>query len=176
MRLHRIVPLLLTVVLLAGCGQKELTPTQEKRIVEQTKAPFETTAHMTFQEMEATVVLQKDQDLTYHLTFQEPEVLQGMEVDFTQQKVTFRYRGLELEADPAALSSSAAVKLLAATLDQVAEENGLTFSLEDGCTVISGEQDGSAFSLVLDSATGNFLSLEVPESNFALEFSGFHFF
>ena len=53
----------------------------------------------------------------------------------------------------------------------------MELSRQDGVLTVKGRLDnGGNFELRLDSQTGNFLSLAMPESDFYMEFSGFEFY
>ncbi len=96
---------------------------------------------------------------------------------FTEDKVTVQYQDLSVSVKPETLTDGMAGDILMDTLQTALGSENVELSRQDGVLTVKGKLDsGGNFELRLDSQTGNFLSLAMPESDFYMEFSGFEFY
>ena len=173
--MKRISAGLLAVCLLSGCT----TGTQDRQLVEESlTAPFESTARLQYQGVDAEVVIQEDgAGKSYTLSFTQPASLADVSMVFTEDKVTVEYQDLSVSVKPETLTDGMAGDLLMQTLQTALGNENVELSREDGVVTVRGQLDaGGSFELRLDSETGNFLSLSMPERGFSMEFSGFEFY
>lgn len=97
-----------------------------------------------------------------------PEALRDMAFWFHQDRLTVRYKGLSFDLDPDSLPVQSAVGLLVSSLEQALAQQGLDFAYDEGRILVTGE---GGFQLALDPASGELLTLTVPEMDFSAQFS-----
>lgn len=173
--LKRIFAGLLAVCLLSGCTARE----QDQKLLEQSlNTPFETTAHLQYQGVDAQMTIQGDGAArSYTLSFTEPASLADVAMVFTEDKVTVQYQDLSVSVKPETLTDGMAGDILMDTLQTALGSENVELTRQDGVLTVKGKLDnGGSFELRLDSQTGNFLSLAMPENDFFMEFSGFEFY
>ena len=92
--LKRIFAGVLAVCLLSGCTARE----QDQELLEQSlNTPFETTAHLQYQGVDARMTIQGDGAArSYTLSFTEPASLADVAMVFTEDKVTVQYQDLSV--------------------------------------------------------------------------------
>lgn len=173
--LKRIFAGLLAVCLLSGCAARE----QDQKLLEQSlNTPFETTAHLQYQGVDAQMTIQGDGAArSYTLSFTEPASLADVSMVFTKGKVTVRYQDLSVSVKPETLTDGMAGDILMDTLQTALGRENVELTRQDDILTVKGKLDnGGSFELRLDSQTGNFLSLAMPGNDFFMEFSGFEFY
>ena len=167
--LKRIFAGVLAVCLLSGCTARE----QDQELLEQSL-----NTHLQYQGVDARMTIQGDGAArSYTLSFTEPASLADVAMVFTEDKVTVQYQDLSVSVKPETLTDGMAGDILMDTLQTALGSENVELSRQDGVLTVKGKLDsGGNFELRLDSQTGNFLSLAMPESDFYMEFSGFEFY
>ena len=160
--LKRLLVGLLAVGLLSGCTAQK----QDQALLEQSlKTPLETTAHLQYQGVDARMTIKGEgAGRSYTLSFAEPASLKDVEMVFTEDKVTVQYQDLSMSVKPETLTEGMAGDLLMDALQTALGPDNVKLSRQEGVLIVQGRLDnGGSFELQLDSKTGNFLSLSVPE-------------
>ena len=172
--MKKLVAAMLSLLLLTGCG---LAERDRAKVQESVSSDFTTTAELNYHGVDATMtILGQGAEKRYTLAFTQPASLAGMEMEFTKEKATLRYKDLSFSVDPASLTDGMAGQLLFDALESALGEDSVTITNQDGVLSVAGETSGGSFVLRLDKETGNFLSLEIPEEEFSLSFHGFSFY
>jgi hypothetical protein len=169
------------VLLCAGCGRAaEEQPPSAQEIASVFSDAFTAQAEM-------TVGLSEDDSETLALTatvtrsgdccaveVTAPEHLEGLtfQIDsLSEQKLTVRYKGLEIQ--PNAMPGSNLGSMLAGALDALASPEELTVTETEQGWCVTGQTQAGSFSMLLDSESHLPLSLTLPEARIGCSFTDF---
>ena len=173
--MKRIFAGVLAVCLLSGCTARE----QDQELLEQSlNTPFETTAHLQYQGVDARMTIQGDGAArSYTLSFTEPASLADVAMVFTEDKVTVQYQDLSVSVKPETLTDGMAGDILMDTLRTALGSENVELSRQDGDYSGNSWLDiGGDFVQRRDRGTGCGLGQALPEGDFYMEFSGFEFY
>ena len=128
--MKRIFAGVLAVCLLSGCTARE----QDQELLEQSlNTPFETTAHLQYQGVDARMTIQGDGAArSYTLSFTEPASLADVAMVFTEDKVTVQYQDLSVSVKPETLTDGMAGDILMDTLQTALGSEKVELSRQDG--------------------------------------------
>lgn len=162
--------------MLAGCagGGKQLAPDTDE-VVGKINSGFETTAVIHYKEIEAQAVMNKQDTGGCSIEFSSPKGLEGMRVEFLQEKVQVAYKGLSFDFNPDSMPGKAVAKMVVSAIDAATKEEGVRVSLENDVLTMTGTIESGEFILKLDPKQGNILKLSIPQSELEIEFLNFKF-
>ncbi len=107
----------------------------------------------------------------WEIEFDSPNTLSGVKLAFMDGNVTASYKGLNFSVPQTALPVKAMMTNLIAAVDDLAANEELKGTEEDGMLKISGTLDGGEYTLTTDS-NGNLVSFEMPNNKLTMTFSG----
>lgn len=107
----------------------------------------------------------------WEIEFNSPNTLSGVKLAFLDGNVTASYKGLNFSVPQTALPVKAMMNNLIAAVDDLAANEKLTGTEEDGMLKISGTLDGGEYTVTTDS-NGNLVSFEMPNNKLTMTFSG----
>lgn len=164
--------MLLLPLLLTACGED--SGPESSMVQEQLAKNFDTTAHITYGEIQAELRISKA-DGKCVATLLEPELVRDMTFVFTDDLVSIEYMGLHFDLDPNSLPAQAVASIMVSTINAAVEPYGVEMSIQDNVILLEGDSDAGRFTLRLDKENGNFLSVDIPSAGFAAEFENFTF-
>lgn len=106
----------------------------------------------------------------WEIEFDSPNTLSGVKLTFMDGNVTASYKGLNFSVPQTALPVKAMMLNLISAVDDLAANEELTGTEEDGMLKISGTLDGGEYTLTTDSS-GNLVSFEMPNNKLTMTFS-----
>ncbi len=149
----------LLMLLTVGCAaEKEVQPVTDG---------FSCRADVTYRELALQGVLTRPGNGNLQFAFQEPASLSGIILGWDGQAMTMELGGVSIDIAEEQVPQSALIKCLLQVLASDVSDGVL---LQEGYTV-SGEVQGTAYTLVCDPSTGLPLSLEVPENELYATFT-----
>ncbi len=92
-------------------------------------------------------------------------------LSFSEGSVTASYKGLKFSVPQSALPAKAMMLNLISAVDDLAKNQELTGTEEDGMLKISGTLEGGEYTLCVD-GDGNIASFEMPNNKVEIIFSG----
>lgn len=155
----RLLAVLCTVLMLAGCG----APSTASPVTD----GFTCRAAMQYGDMAVEGDLTCTREGGVSLTFTLPPSLQGITLAFDSAGMAMELGGMHLTVPTDAVPQGALVRCLASVLASAHPAGVLT---EEGY-VIRGEAEGVGYTLVCDPTTGLPLSLSVPTQNLEAVFT-----
>jgi hypothetical protein len=117
--------------------------------------------------------LQRKAGESLTLAVQEPTTLQGLTLSWDGQALTAAIHGISATVDAQKIPQAAVMPLLLNVLDAAAETATDGEKTADGWQ-LSGEWEGTAYTLVSDPQTGNLISVSVPSVPLTVRFSDFY--
>lgn len=164
----------IAVLLFTGCGPDQAAREQAQQSL---STPFSTSARLSYNGVDAQLqIAGEGAGKSYTLSFTEPPSLKDVQMEFTEEKVNVAYKGMSFGVKPNALTDGMAGEILTETIRSAFAGEDVSVECGDGVIAVTGRIDSGDFTLRLDGATGNFLSLALPDSDFYMEFSGFEFY
>lgn len=106
----------------------------------------------------------------WEIEFNSPNTLSGVKLTFMDGNVTASYKGLNFSVPQTALPVKAMMLNLISAVDDLAANEELKGTEEDGMLKISGTLDGGEYTLTTDSS-GNLASFEMPNNKLTMTFS-----
>ncbi len=162
------------LVLLTGCRSDQAA---REQVQESLSTPFSTTAKLRYNGVDAEVqITGEGEGKCYTLCFTDPPSLRDIQMKFTEEKVNVAYKGMSFGVKPEALTDGMAGEILMETIRSAFGGEDISVECGDGIISICGRINNGDFTLRLDRTTGNFLSLDLPDNDFYMEFSGFEFY
>lgn len=163
-----------SAVLLTGCGTDLAA---KERAQESLSTPFATQAKLSYNGVDAEMqITGEGAGKCYRIQFTKPASLQDVSMEFTENAVQVSYKGMSFNVKPETLTDGMAGEILVETIQSAFGGEDVSVECGDGVIAIRGRVDSGDFTLRLDSDTGNFLSLSLPDNDFYMEFSGFEFY
>ena len=157
-----------------GCEKKasqgQIHPSQ---VESQLTNPFESTAKISDQTIEATAKIVSEEPRSCTVSFTSPESLNGMSFIFLKDQLTVDYNGISFHLDPQNLPGGAVANMVVSALNAATEPQGVHVELKENCIEVTGLIESGEFLLKLDPQSGNFLKLSIPASELEVEFLNF---
>ena len=147
-------------VLLSSCSAAKTAPPQTVR--------FFCDFVATYGDLQLEGTVERLNVGTLTLSLSTPQSLSGMQLSWDGEKTTVAYRGLTYTM-PSKLPQTAAVRLIAETLDDACKRSADATWAKDGAT-FTGVVGTYGYRLQSDATSGTLLSLEVPDAAFSVRF------
>ncbi|MCD7890542.1 MAG: hypothetical protein LUG26_01850 [Ruminococcus sp.] len=132
---------------------------------------FQAAVSVTIDELDAEGTLKRFGDGMWEVEFSSPNTLSGVMLSFSEGSVTASYNGLKFSVPQSALPVKAMMLNLISAVDDLAKNQELTGTEEDGMLKISGTLEGGEYTLCVD-GDGNIASFEMPNNKVEIIFSG----
>lgn len=160
--------LILSGTFLCGCKAQPKQP-------EQAEIPqsFETTAHVQYKELEATMRIYREPMNCAQVVFESPESMKGFKLIFYPDRTKLSYQDLSFEIAPDNLPGKAAAKMFLSAVSAALDKEGIRLEQREDKLCLRGQIDEGAFELTLDGKTGNILKLSIPQSELEMELLNF---
>ncbi|MEF9984248.1 MAG: hypothetical protein RR710_06870 [Oscillospiraceae bacterium] len=172
MKIKAISIILTIMCLFTACGGNDKKIDKEE-VATQISRPFSSGAHIVYQELEAFAQLSNDEENGFEIIFTSPETLKDIKFTLIGEKIKVAYKDINFTIDRKTMVGDAVSSMILKAINSVTQENGIEVSVDGSALIIKGEIENGIFYLSIDSKTGNFLKLEIPEKQFLMEFSNF---
>lgn len=165
-----------SAIMLTGCNLDKKNNSQLKSDASiQSTKPFNTQAKIEYGTLNANLNINKDKEQKYDIEFTSPETLSGMAFSVDGNRIKISYRDINMEMTTDEFFDSSVIKMLVSSLNKVTSQNGVDISINSDCITIGGSLDNGNFELILNKESMDMLSLNIPTSDFKLEFENFNF-
>ncbi len=163
------------MLILSGCTGRQTEEKLTEQAQETLQKSYQTTAKVTYQDLEAVMVIYKEPANCAQVTFESPESLRDMKMTFYTDRVKLSYQELEFDFVPDSLPGNAAAQLILTALNNALKDEGVSVKQEGEALVVSGSTDEGEFYLLIDRENGNILRLSIPEKELTMEVLNFKF-
>ena len=109
------------------------------------------------------------------MEFTQPEAINGMYIRFGDDEIGFKYKDIETTMTVDEFYSSSVVKMSVSAINKVVSQQGITVDMDEKTLTVTGLTESGEFKLLMDKETGAVLNLNIPDSDFSMDFSGFGF-
>lgn len=163
--------LLCGLVLFTGCA---FSKDKEENIktAETIRTDFENGAHIVYKDLEAFANPGEDEN-EIDVYFTSPEDLQDIRIFFKNGKIEVGYKDLLVTVDNENVFGKAVTSITEEMINSKLKEKNAELRFEGSSIIFTGVANGTEFDLIIDTLTGNFLRLNVPEEDLLLEFNNF---
>lgn len=134
-------------------------------------SPFQAAVCITLGELNAEGTIIRHGSGDWKVSFDSPNTLSGVELAFCGGNVDASYKGLKFSVPQTALPVKAMLLNLIAAVDDLAANEHLTGTEEDGLLKISGTLDGGDYTLSVDK-DGKLAAFEMPNNKLSMTFTG----
>lgn len=132
---------------------------------------FQAAVSIVLDDMNAEGTIKRMGSGNWEIEFNSPNTLSGVKLTFMDGNVTASYKGLNFSVPQTALPVKAMMLNLISAVDDLAANEELTGTEEDGMLKINGTLDGGEYTLTTDSS-GNLAAFEMPNNKLTMTFSG----
>lgn len=163
---------LLALCCCTGCGKTASSePPSAESVAEVVSRPFDVVADIKMGGIEAQADLNRTEDGVCTFVFQKPSALEGMTITLDADTIGLSYLGLSVEADSEKVLSSSVTKAIVASINAVAQPNGVSVAVDGSAILVSGTTDSGDFTLRLDQKNQSMLTLSIPNLDLECHFS-----
>lgn len=131
---------------------------------------FQAAVSVTIDNLNAEGRIKRFGDGMWEIEFDSPNTLSGVALSFSEGNVSASYKGLNFSVPQSALPVKAMMLNLITAVDDLAKNDELSGTEEDGMLKISGSLDGGDYTLTVDSS-GNIASFEMPNNKLKVTFT-----
>lgn len=131
---------------------------------------FQADVSIELDELSSEGTIKRFGDGMWEVEFSSPNTLSGVMLSFSEGNVTASYKGLKFSVPQSALPVKAMMLNLISAVDDLAKNEELTGSEEDGMLKIDGSLDGGEYTLIVDK-DGNIALFEMPNNKLKIVFS-----
>ncbi|MBR5485253.1 MAG: hypothetical protein IKV41_01940 [Oscillospiraceae bacterium] len=157
-----------------SAAEKTQALTQEN-IARQLNKPFDSTADITYKGVHAKAAFNRCADGSFNIEFLQPSAVKGCVFNVKGEQISISHHGININLSTNEFLNSSAVKMAVKSINDALYSSGITLSAQDNSITLSGIGENGEFFLKLDSANGNLMSVEIPSSDFRMEFNDFKF-
>lgn len=132
---------------------------------------FDTMARVKYHELDAVVNVRYTPE-SCDVTFEQPNAVSGLKTSFSPLDTTLSFSSIDF-TPPRALPKQSVQALLLSSLRAALSRDAPAASRDGDLCVISGPLEHGSFTLSYDAATGNILTLSIPQSSLEIELYDF---
>ncbi len=155
-------------------AEQNQTLTQEN-IVRQLNKPFDSTADITYKGVHAKAVFNRCADGSFNIEFLQPSAVKGCVFKVKGEEISISHHGINIDLTTDEFLNSSAVKMAVKSINDTLYSSGIKIDTDSDTVTLSGIGENGEFFLKLNPSDGNLLSVEIPSSDFKLEFKDFKF-
>ena len=165
--------ILILPLIFSACSRS--TGPTDKNILMDRTGNYETTASITYKDLQATAQISRETPRSCSVMFTSPKSLADMSFIFYEDAVDLAYKGLSFSFNPGSVPGGAAAKIAVELINRSMRDDGVSVDYSAGILTLSGIMESGEFSLRLDRENGNLLTLSVPAEDLEIEFINFRF-
>jgi len=158
---------IITAVCLAACsagGKGDSTKPNNLN------SSFQAVASIILDELNAESTVKRFGSGSWEVEFSAPNTLSGVKLSFSEGNVTASYKGLNFSVPQSALPVKAMMLNLISAVDDLAKNEELSGTEEDGMLKITGSLDGGEYTLCV-TKDGSLASFEMPNNKLKITFT-----
>lgn len=166
-RLITFAVMILTAVCMAACSVSGKGDTTKPNGLD---SSFQAAVSIVLDDLNAEGTVRRIGSGNWEIEFSSPNTLSGVKLNFCDGNVTASYKGLNFSVPQSALPVKAMMLNIISAVDDLAANEKLTGTEEDGMLKINGTLEGGDYTLTVDSS-GNIASFEMPNNKLTVTFS-----
>lgn len=166
-RLIAFAVMILTAVSMAACSVSGKGDSDKPNGL---SGSFQADMTVVLDELNAEGTIKRMGSGSWEAEFSSPNTLSGVKLTFNDGNVTASYKGLNFSVPQSALPVKAMLVNLISAVDDLAANEKLTGTEEDGMLKISGALEGGDYTLSVDES-GNIASFSMPNNKLTMNFS-----
>lgn len=166
-RLIAFAVMILTAVSMAACSVSGKGDSDKPNGL---SGSFQADMTVVLDELNAEGTIKRMGSGSWEAEFSSPNTLSGVKLTFNDGNVTASYKGLNFSVPQSALPVKAMLVNLISAVDDLAANEKLTGTEEDGMLKISGALEGGDYTLSVDES-GNIASFSMPNNKLTINFS-----
>lgn len=167
-KLFSVLWIMAGILILTGCSGGEIT-----EVSPEVGGSFSMKADIVCSELESSGIITRHSDGVWDIVFESPESLSGVKLAYEGEEFSASYQGLSFSVPKAAVSVKAMLGCLICAVDELAQAQEVTCTIEDDTLVYEGTFEQGDYVIRFSSADGSPISFEMAGCNLEMKFSDF---
>lgn len=158
--------LLISVIVLTGCGEKKTMKSAKTGL----SSAFSCDMKLLYDDSEFCGKITRSGTGLWNIEFTAPETLAGVKLSFINDDVTASYKGLDFTIPKKAMPVKSIISNLISAVDELAGSEEMQCVTNDGEIIVEGELEQGEYKLVMDEKSGCVKSFEMKNIKAYLTF------
>lgn len=168
---------ILTVFALAfafvSCNKHPSGKGNEAKAVAGLSAPFSAKATVKLRDITISGDINKTDTGCATMTVLSPPSLKGISFQYDGQDIKASYHGMSVKLNADSKLAGGIIKLIVSAIDKAASNNGVSIKQSGDALTVSGDSDGTKFSVKFDRKSGSIAQISMPDLEAECSFEDF---